>query len=205
MDRPLKTFPSLLRHTPTIFCGLITLVAGLSLSGLPHAWAAEKATIPQPIASVTVSDSQIEWQLEVKEDYKYVVLSIGKPDGNVIKKTFAPGQPIIFSLTTADTFSQEKLDDGRSAAAKKGRPQPSDSSRQNGPGGLDGQYTSELGVMPASPPLSYSYYFTIKDGAILVPPKEPEPPPAITSAKTSAKTSTKTSAKTGKSQSQPKK
>ena len=188
----------LVRKSVPYTSGFMAVLAGLSLfalllSSLPsRAWAAEeKAAIPQPIASIEVSASQLEWQLQVKEKYEYVVLSIAKPDGNVIKKIFKPGQPILFSLTTAHTFSQEKLDDGRSAAAKKGRSQPFSSNRQ------DGQYSSELSVSPASSLLSYSYYFTIKDGAILVPPKQPEPPPV--------KTSAKTSVKTGKSQSQPKK
>ena len=177
------------RSACTIFSGLMVLAAGLSLCG--PAWAAEeKATIPQPIASVTVSASQLEWLLQTKEEYEYAVLRIAKPDGNVVQKTFKPGQPIVFSPSAAATFRQEKLDDGRSAAAKKGRPQSSDSRRQHT---LDGLYSSELRVMPAHPPLSYTYYFTVKDGAILVPPKEPEPPPV------------KTSAKTAKPQSQPKK
>ncbi len=174
------------RSACTIFSGLMVLAAGLSLCG--PAWAAEeKAAIPQPIASVTVSASQLEWQLQVKEEYEYVVLRIAKPDGNVVQKTFKPGQPIVFSPIAAAAFKQEKLDDGRSVEAKKGQPQSSDSGLQNK---LDGPYSSELRMMPANPPLSYTYYFTVKDGAILVPPKEPEPPPV------------KPSAKTGKPQSQ---
>lgn len=61
-----------------------------------------------------------------------MVLNIAKPDGNVIKKIFKPGEPIIFSLAAAHTFSQEELNDGRSAAAKQGRPQSSRSDRQDG-------------------------------------------------------------------------
>ena len=64
MDCLVKTSPPLLklsRYVHTISCGFIVLVTGLYLSALPQAWAAEeKAAIPQPIASVKVSASQLE-------------------------------------------------------------------------------------------------------------------------------------------------
>ena len=173
-----KFAPLLRRSACRIFSGLMVLVAGLSVVGLPQAWAAEEnaASIQAsaPIARVHVSASQLEWLLQTKEEYEYAVLRIAKPDGSVVEKTFTQGQPIVFSPAAASTFTHQELDDGRSAAAKKGCPQSSDSNRQNG---LDGPYSSELRLMPASPPLSYVYYFTLKDGAILVPPQEPEPPP----------------------------
>ena len=150
---------------------ITSLVGFMLLSGSAVGQTTPDTAAPQPIAKVKITKTAVEWTPQLTEKYDYLTLTIARPDGSVVRAQFKPGEQIIFSEQSAARFVQEKLNDGRDPASKKGRTQPPPKAF------ADGLYKSELQVMPASPPLVHNAAFWIRDGALLLPPKDPEPPP----------------------------
>jgi hypothetical protein len=66
---------------------------------------------PQPIATVEITATAVEWTPQTSEKYEYVQLSIGRPDGSVVRAQFKPSEPIIFSEQLASRFVQQQRHD----------------------------------------------------------------------------------------------
>jgi hypothetical protein len=108
--------------------------------------APEKMSVSNPVAQEMKARHGINWMPNV--DYRYLVLSVSKPDGEIIRKTFEAGSVPYFHLS--DTFGQKFP---------------------------DGSYTYELRVIPfvdkntpESPQkeLTQTGYFLIRGGRIVI-------------------------------------
>lgn len=167
-----------MKHGRSLYAEILLITSLLGCMLLPGSAVGQTTpdkAAPQPIAEVKITPTAIEWTPKLTEKYDYLQLSIVRPDGSVVSAQFKPGEQIIFSEQSASRFVQEKLNDGRDPASRRGHTKPPPKAF------ADGQYKSELRVMPASPPLTYMHFFRIQDGALLIPPQDPEPPPPIRS------------------------